>query len=171
MRIFVTRAEAPTDPETLWRELLKRGGASSTTPDSVKALNAHVKFDRPLEPGTVLLIPEATDLKANAGTPLRVDNIDEIRAETEAGFKATTSRVRGGFERIEADHAAVAAALKTAAAKRVIDSDPELKKQLQAAESRFKEEKKHAAEAESLLEEVRKLAMAEFAQLRKRLGD
>ena len=170
MRIFVTRADAPTDPETFWRELLKRGGASSATPDAVKAFNTHLKFDRPLAPGTAVLIPDAADLKANAGAPVRLDSLDEILADADEGFKAMTARARAGFARIEADHAAVAAALKPAAAKRLIDSDPELKKQIEAAEERFKEEKKRGAETAAQLEEVHKLAMEEFAQLRKRLG-
>lgn len=169
MRIFVTRADGTTDPDALWRELLKRPGTTATA-DAVKAFNAHVRFDRELPAGTVLLIPEAADLKAGAGTAVGVGDINQVIADVDTGLKATSSRARTGFEMRESDHAALAAALKGAASRRLIESDPELKKQLQSVEAGFKADKQRAHETQSQLAELERLAAEEFEKLRKLLG-
>ena len=61
-------------------------------------------------------------------------------------------------------------ALKSAAAKRLVESDPLLQKQLAAAEARFKADQKRAAETQEQLDEVQKFALAEFEKLQKMLG-
>jgi hypothetical protein len=168
MRIFVTRAGTPTDPDTLWRELLKRPGTRATA-EAVKAFNPHVRFDRELAPGTVLLIPDATDLKEGAGIAVTLGDINQIAADVADGLKTTVGRTRAGLARMQADHAAVATALKAAGSKRLIDSDPELKKQLQAVEARVKTDVTRATESASQLADLQKLAEEELGKLRKLL--
>jgi hypothetical protein len=169
MRIVMTSPDRATDPQTLWRELSSRPGGPSATPDLVKAFNPHLNFDQPLAAGSVLLIPDAADLKAGAGTAVGGDVLNEVFADVNAGLTATRKRVRDGFAQLEADHAAVASALKSAPSKRLVDSDPLLKKQLQSVDAQFKADQKRATETESQLAEAQKLAIQEFGRLRKLL--
>jgi hypothetical protein len=168
MRIFVTRAGSPTDPDTLWRELLK-GPDTRATAEAVKAFNTHVRFDRELAPGTVLLIPDAADLKEGAGTPATLGDINQVAADVAAGLKAMAGRTHAGLALLQANHAAVATALKSASSKRLIDSDPELKKQLESVEARVKTDVARATESASQLAELQKLAAEELSKLRKLL--
>jgi len=168
MRIFVTRAGTPTDPDTLWRELLKRPGTSATA-EAVKAFNTHVRFDRELAPGTVLLIPDAADLKEGAGTPVTLGDINQVADDVAEGLKVIAGRTGAGLARLQADHAAVATALKSAGSTRLIDSDPELKKQLQDIAARVKTDVTRATESASQLAELQKLAGEELGKLRKLL--
>ena len=170
MRFFVTRTDGPTEPQALFREILTRPGAASATPDLVKAVNPHLDFTRPLPAGSVLLIPNTADVKAGAGTTIGAEELGQVLADVDAGMTRVSERTRAGLEQLEGDRAAITAALKPAAAKRLVESDPEVKKQLEAAEARFKEEAKDAKEALSELAEVHKLALAEFGRLQKLLG-
>jgi hypothetical protein len=168
MRIFVTRAGTPTDPDALWRELLKRPDMRAAA-EAVKAFNPHVRFDRDLAPGTVLLIPDAADLKEGAGTAVTLGDINQVADDVAEGLKAMVGRTRAGLARMQADHAAVAAALKAAASKRLIDSDPELRKQLRAIEVRVKIDVTRATESASQLADLQELAGEELGKLRKLL--
>ena len=169
MRIYVTRGDGPTDPETLWRHLLTSTARTSGTRDLVKALNTHVDFDRDLAPGTTLLIPDAEDVRASVGTRVGTEAIDTVLGNLEAGLSAVMERTRTGLAQLEADHKAFASALKSAPAKRLIKRDPELQQQLQLADDAFKERRKRATEAQSELSEIATLGKAEFARLRKLL--
>jgi hypothetical protein len=170
MRFFVTRTDGPTEPQAVFREILTRPGVATATPDLVKAFNPHLDFTRPLPAGSVLLIPNTADVKAGAGTTIGAEELRQVLDDVDAGMTRVSERTRAGFEQLEGDRAAVAAALKPAAAKRLVESDPELKKQLDAAEASFKEEKKQASATEAQLAEVHKLAVEEFGRLRKLLG-
>ena len=90
--------------------------------------------------------------------------------EVRAGLQATIGRTRAGFARLETDHADVASALKSAASKRIVESDPALKQQLQATLAQVKTDEKRAADTQLQLAELQKLAQAEFAQMSKILG-
>ena len=117
------------------------------------------------KPGTDL----PPDLKAAAGTAAGGEELQAFVDEVDSGITAATKRLRTGYERLDADRSAIAAALKGAVVKRVIESDPILKKQLQAAEAQFKADQKRATEAQALLAEAQKLATKELAALQKLL--
>ena len=87
-----------------------------------------------------------------------------------AGLRAVNSRFATRVDDLKTDRAAVVAALKTAAVKRLVESDPALQKQLDASEAEFKREQKRITETQAQLSEVQKLALSEFAQLQKLLG-
>ena len=165
MRILKT-PNAKTDPQALWREILRQPGAASATPDLIKALNADVNFKRDIPANSVLLIPNAADLKEGAGKSVGTDELDALGVDIEAGLKAIVARASAGFKQAEADHAAIGAALKVAAAKRIVDSDPQVKALLESSEAQFKEDQKRAKETQGQLADVQKLASAEFARLR-----
>ncbi len=165
MRIFET-PEVAINPQRLWRELLSQPGAASATPDLVRAINRHVNLTGDVPANTVLLIPNAADLKAGAGTPVGAQELDELAGDIATGLKAIATRVAAGVKQAEADHAAVTSALKVATTKRLVESDPQVKKQLESADAAFKADQKHARDQHAQLAEIQKLALSEFARLR-----
>lgn len=167
MRIFVV-PKPDTDLQALSQQLLRRSGAGSATLDRLKALNPHVDFQR-LKAGTVLLVPDAADVKAGATTTVGGEEVRDFLEEIDSGIKAVVKHVRAGVERLDADRSAITSALKGAAARRVIDSDSILLKQLAAAGTQFKTDQKRAAEAQSQLADAHKLATKELAELQKLL--
>jgi hypothetical protein len=168
MRLFKT-SDAAIEPHVLWRELLTQPGAASATPDLIKALNSHVNLDQPIPPNTVLLIPDAADVKAGAGTGVGSDALDDFLADAEAAVKAMAASASAGFKQVEANHAAIGAAVRPAAVKRIIDSDPQVKKLLESADAQFKADQKLARDTQSQLADMQKRALNEFARLRKML--
>jgi hypothetical protein len=170
MRILKT-PDAAIDPQTLWRELLRQPGAASVTPELITALNADVNFKRNLPANSVLLIPDAADLKADVGTPVGADELDALLGDIEAALEAIVTRANAGFKKADTDRAAITAALKSPVAKRIVDGDPEVKKLLQSANAQFKADQKRARDTQSQLADMQKLASNEFARLRKILDD
>jgi len=158
-----------TDPQALTRQLLSKPGAASTTLEQLKAFNPHVDFQK-LAAGTVLLVPDTPDLKAGAAQTVGAEYIGELFDQVNTGIADAVKRVRTGATQVDADRTAIASAVKAAAMKRVIETDPELKKQLAAVDAQFKATQKQASETQSQLAELQKLAAAELAQLRKVLG-
>jgi hypothetical protein len=71
---------------------------------------------------------------------------------------------------LAADQRAVRDALKAAVAKRLVEGDPQLKKQLATAQARFEAEQKSVAKTRERLKEAAKTVEAEFARLQKLLG-
>ena len=167
MRIFITNAE--TNPQTLNEALVRRPGTTHTL-ERVMALNPQIADFKKLPAGTVLILPDAPDLKAGAGESLTGAGMDDVIADLGRGLKAVNSRIVNRVEQLESDRVAVAAALKTAAAKRLVESDPALAKRITAANAQFKAEQTAAAEKQAQLAEVQKAALVEFARLQKLLG-
>jgi hypothetical protein len=157
-------------PDAFWARVLLKPGAASATPDLIKALNAHIDFDRELPANAVLVIPDAADLKAGAGSPVGGDELHDFIASAEAALKAIGAGAAAAFKQADADHAAVAAALKPAAAKRLVESDPELKKRLDAADAQYKADQKRAKDTQSQITAMLKQAPAELERLRKMLA-
>jgi hypothetical protein len=168
MRIFITKTD--TDLQGLGASLLRRSNTASAALERIMALNPQIEDFQRLSAGTVLILPEGPEFKAGAGTAVSGEGFDAIAEELGRGMKAVESRADDRFAALRADHAEVSAAMKSAASRRLIESDPALKKQLQAAEVRFKADQKRAAETQEQLIEVQKFALAEFEKLQKMLG-
>ncbi|HEY2925279.1 hypothetical protein, partial [Piscinibacter sp.] len=78
--------------------------------------------------------------------------------------------VRSGHEALAAQRQEVAALLKSAAVRRLIESDPDLKQDLDAAVQVFKQDQQQAKEAEKTMQLLQEQAKAELAALAKLLG-
>ena len=168
MRIFITKTD--TDLAALSTTLLRKPADAGTALDRVRALNPHVEDFQRLAAGTVLILPDTPDIKAGAGTTIGADTVSDLASDLGSGLKAVNSRFANRVEDLKADRAAVVATVKTAAVKRLVESDPALAKQLEASDTEYKREQKRVAEAEVQLAEVQKIAVAEFARLQKLLG-
>jgi hypothetical protein len=167
MRIFIT--DKATDLATLVASLVRNTRATGATLERVKALNPQIADTQKLGANTVLILPESAELKPGAGEPAGGESLAALRARLHTGLRDVDSRTTRRSEALAAEHAAVRDALKAAAARHLVESDPQLKKQLAAAEARFKADQKRTAETQEQLDEVQKFALAEFEKLQKML--
>jgi seryl-tRNA(Sec) selenium transferase len=86
-----------------------------------------------------------------------------------ASVDAAASRVRGGYEALLTEQKEVAVVLKSAAVKRALETDPDLKLQIEAATQVFKQDQQRAKEAEQTLQTLQQ-AKDELGALAKLLG-
>jgi hypothetical protein len=168
MRIFITKTD--TDLQALSATLLRKPADAGVALERVRALNPQVEDFQKLAAGTVLILPDSPEIKATAGTALGTGNFSDLADDLGSGMKAVNSRFASRLDDLKSDRAGVTAVLKTAAVKRLVESDPALAKQLDAADAQFKREQKRIAETETQLAEVQKAALAEFARLQALLG-
>jgi hypothetical protein len=168
MRIFITRTD--TDLQRLGVSVLRRPAAGREALERIMALNPQIDDFQKLTAGTVLILPDGPEFKPHAGTALGGDGFGAIAGDLGSGMEALGSRADDRLAALRADRAGVVAALKSAASRRLVDGDPALKVQLEAAEASFSADQKAAAEAEERLAEVRKFALAEFEKLQKMLA-
>jgi hypothetical protein len=167
MRLIVIKE--PTDLSTLAGTLLRKGTPPDTvasTLDRVKALNPHVDPTR-LDAGTVLLLPDAPAIAGNVGNSPGRDAFKDFGTDVTAGFTAAARAVSASIDAVTSNRTAVAAVLKTAGVRRLIDSDPALKLQVDTATAQFDVEKQQATDAVKQFESLRKRATDELAVLAK----
>jgi vacuolar-type H+-ATPase subunit I/STV1 len=155
MRMFILKQGQ--DLQTLSSRL---GGSASIS--RLKALNPHLDLDR-LEPGTVLLVPDGIDDADSVAGAV----FDGLAGDVKEGLKAATARVRGTQAKSEALRKDVSAILKSAAFKRAVESDADLKKQTDAADARFKADQAKGKQTEESLSALEQLVNEELAVLGK----
>lgn len=130
----------------------------------LKAMNPHLDLDR-LEPGTVLLVPDGVEgAESVAG-----DAFDGLAGDLKEGLKAVKARVQHTRTRSESLQKDVSAILKSAAFKRAMEGDAELKAQAEAAELRLKAKRSTGKQTEESLSALEKLVDEELAVLAKLL--
>ena len=161
-----------TDKET---DLEKLAGSVARTPRAADAIRARLEalnpqFSKRIPRGSVVILPEGSDIKAGAGSPVRRTNLDELAERFKIGTRETAKRAGARLESLTAERTAARDSLKSVVAKRLVESDPQLQKQLAAAEAHFKAEQKRAAEASAQLADDAKLVEGELAKLHKLVG-
>ena len=168
MRIFIT--DKATDLATVVASLARDKRGAGAALERVKALNPQIADAQRLAPGTVLILPGSADFKPGAGEPAGGESLELLGALLNDGLRDLESRMTRGSDAVAADHAAVRDALKAAAARRLVESDPQLKKQLTAAEEGFKADQARASETRAQLAKAKRSALAEFEKLQKMFG-
>ena len=168
MRILIT--EKSMDLPALAASLARNARTANAALERVKALNPQIADAQTLAAGTVLILPDAPELNPGAGEPAGVESLADLGSRLRAGLRDLSARARQVDEQRAADHAAVRDAVKSAAAKRLIEGDPQLQQQLAAAEAQFKADQKLAAGMGAKMAAAAKLAEAEFAKLQNLLG-
>jgi hypothetical protein len=168
MRIFITEKE--TDLETLTSSLARTPRAAAAVRARVLALNPHLADAARIPTGGVLMLPDSPEFKAGLGSSVSGVGAGVIAGRFSAGARAQISRAAARLESLNSERASVRDALKSAAAKRLVENDPQLQKRLAAADLEFKAEQKRSAEVATQLRETAKLAEAEMAKLQKLLG-
>jgi hypothetical protein len=160
MRILIVRNAA--DIATL-----KAGGTPVLT--RLQALNPHVDLDR-LETGATLLLPDdAPADNATTKAPTE-DGFAGFVRQAEAGLKLSGERLKQTADTLSAERSAVTTAAKSAAVKRLLDSDTVLRTQLQAATDDAAQEQKQAQQAGKTVETLQQVMASELAALGKLIG-
>jgi hypothetical protein len=170
MRMLVIKQDA--DLESLSSHLLSvRLGSSQAKSalESLRALNPHADFTK-LSAGTVLLVPDEPTFKASASDSVPGKALADFEQLVHDGLNSATERLKAGKAARAAERADVTAVFKTAAVKRLLESDAELKQQVADATKGFKEDQQAAEQAEHALTVASKAASAALAAVRKVLG-
>jgi hypothetical protein len=165
MRMIVIKQG--TDLQALGARLL--GAAREGALQSLQRLNPHVDFKR-IEPGTVVLVPEQPGLREGESASVGGEAFGAFSEQARAALEATATRVRSGHEARLAQQKDVAAVLKSPALKRLLEADPDLKKELDAALQVFKDDQQAAKESEKLLKTLQDESAVELAALGKLIG-
>jgi hypothetical protein len=173
MRVIVinSRADAQTVASRLARERVGRPA------DEIEKLNPHVDFAR-IEPGTVILVPDrispagAGETEDDHDTDRSIQGraFDDLREQAASALDGGSARVRRGFDTLAAESKEVSALFKSAQVKRAMESDPELKAQVEAAAAVFKQDAADAKAAEQTLKSMKELTEKELEGLSKLLG-
>jgi hypothetical protein len=153
---------------TLLNGRLSDAQASSAL-ESLQAMNPHVDL-RNVAAGTVLLVPDAPGFKASATEPVAADAIGDFRKILLDNLNAAAGRMKAGNAARAEERAAVAGVQKTAAFKRIVERDPQLRQEMEDASNAGKEEQREAAQGEKAIDAAVKGATAELANLARLLG-
>lgn len=170
MRMLVIKQES--DLQSLKARLLDTKLSSDKADaamQSLQALNPHLDMKK-LTPGAILLIPDEPGFKAEATSAVAGEPIDELQQLVRSGVDSATAKLEHGNEARAAQRVELTAALKTAAVKRAIDSDPQLKQQAEDAAKASKADEEQSAKALQTLQAAGKGMQAELAKLAKLLG-
>lgn len=166
MRMFVIKQA--TDLQALSAKLLTTGAGKESALQNLQRLNPHVDFNR-LDAGTVLLVPDQPGVKTSESSSIGGEAFDAFHEQARASVDAAVTRVREGHDHLSAARTDVAAVLKTAALKRLLEADPDIKKALDEAAQVFKQDQQQAKESIAQLQAFQAQVNEELAQLAKLL--
>lgn len=135
----------------------------------VAELNPHVDLNKKkkIPPGTVLILPDEPGIKRGgkrAKSPTKL-TYEELGSTAAVGFEAMGEKVGKAVEAAAAERADLVAAMKSAIAKRQMESDPALNEQLGQALAASERRQKELKEAVVNLDVLRKAFVAEFDQM------
>lgn len=137
--------------------------------DSLQAVNPHADL-RNLRAGTVLFVPEAPGFKTAVSASPASGALGDFQQMVRSALAGAAEKLKAGNAAREDGRAAVAAVIRTAAIKRILDSDAELTKQAAEATKATAEDKDQDAQAERVLAAANKAALDKLAELGKLLS-
>ena len=167
MRMIVIKQG--TNLQALSTRLLAGGAGKEGALQSLQRLNPHVEDFAKIEAGTVLLVPDLPATRDGESTSISGEAFAVFREQVSEAVDAAVARVRSGYEALAAQRKDVTALLKTAAVKRMLEAEPDLRKQLDATTELFKQDQQRAKEAEKTLETLQE-ANHELRALAKLVG-
>ena len=170
MQLFIVQED--TTWPALGARLAQPGMPAAATLAKLRALNPHLDKTR-LVAGSMLLLPTVlTPPGSMAETTQSVGGsaFDGFSAEVNNGLGQAAQRVRAGASAVAADRASVSGALRAAAAKRVLDADPQLKQQVQDADAQFKADQTRTENAALQVEALQAQAREALAALARLVG-
>jgi hypothetical protein len=157
-----------SDLQSVGVKLLGEQAGTKRALDRLVALNPHVDFNR-IEAGTVLFVPDAPGVRDTSGS-VEGQAFGDLRDQLLASVDAASVRVRSGHEALSSQRQEITAVVKLAAVKRAIESDPELKAQVDAATQVFKQDQAQAKAADEALKAMKEQATAALAEIAKMLA-
>jgi|WetSurMetagenome_2_1015567.scaffolds.fasta_scaffold01265_2 hypothetical protein len=162
---FVTVKQG-TDLQALGATLLKAsaGANAAATLGRIEALNPHLDLQR-LAVGDVLLLPDTPDLDPGQTQSVGGSAFQGFSDEILRGLDRLTQRARAQTETLAANRAVVNGVLKMASVKRVIETDPQLSKQLAEVDAQSRVDQNAAQAAAKQVDALHQLAAAELDAL------
>jgi hypothetical protein len=153
------------------RDLKARFGrqASDKIVGEIARLNPHVNLEKRIESGTVLVLPDSASGRSSDSLSVEGQSFDELRKHVVSALDATASRVHSRHEALREEAKEIAAVLRSAAVKRALEGDPELKEHVRAATEIFKEDAARAKATETSLKKLKARAEKELYALGKLL--
>jgi hypothetical protein len=150
--------DAATLQDVIERVVDRRTADPAAVINRVAELNPHIDLSKKkkIPPGAVLILPDEPGIRRGDKKTESREKLayDALGSAVFAGFEAAAKRVGSTVEAAEAERAELVAAMKSAIAKRQMESDPALHKQLgealATAERRQKERKEAAANLDAL---------------------
>ena len=167
MRMIVIKQG--TDLQALGTRLFGSTAREDNGLQHLQRLNPHIDFKK-IEAGTVLFVPDQPGLKKGETNSVSGLVFDEFRAQVSDSIDASATRVREGFARLADERQEINAVLKSAAIKRLLEADPDLKPQLEAALQIFKQDQQDAKNIEKTLKTLQQDALAQLVEVGKLLG-
>lgn len=144
-------------------------GAQADAAAHLKAVNPHLDPDK-ISAGTVVLVPDTPGFKAAAASAIQSQPFGDFRKMVADALDAAAEKMKSGNGARAAERDDVAAAVKSAAFKRLTANDPDVQKQAGAALKAADQEAADDKEAEDTLAKVSKAALTALDQLAKIVG-
>ncbi|MEP7102058.1 MAG: hypothetical protein ABI781_16235 [Burkholderiales bacterium] len=167
MRMIVI--DKGTDLSELTTRLLGSAGASDSAVQNLQRLNPHLDLNR-LTPGAVVLVPDQPGLREGESASVGGESFASFAQAAGAALELAAKRVRSGHDARLAEQKDVQAPLKSPVLKRVLESDPDLKKQLDTLAQGFKDDQQAAKDSDTAMKTLLGASAAEFATLAKLLA-
>lgn len=108
--------------------------------ESLQALNPHADFQH-LDAGTVLFVPDAPAFNAGESEAIVDDAIQVLERIAKSGLDAALTRSKQAAAERVAAGADIAKTLKSAAFKRIVETDPDLGREVESATAAIKAQK------------------------------
>jgi hypothetical protein len=171
MRMFVIKQE--TDVGDLTARLLGarvNAGQRESALEALRRANPHVDLQN-LRQGTVLLLPNTPAFKASAGTSVFEHAVDDFADLVKTGLDAAFERANAAREQRVAENTEISKTLKTAAFKRALENDPELRREGESAAEELKKDSEESVQSVKLIGETRDRALDALKKLSGTLRD
>jgi hypothetical protein len=165
MRVMIVNED--TDLARIGEQLLraKTGVEQSRAAlEALQAANPHVSAKK-IRAGTVLLVPDAASFKVSLSEPLGGEALGELQQLVRNGLDAAATKLGDGNASRASARADVAAALRSAAVKRLAGDDAELAQQIDAAIKGFKADEQSERDAEQAFATLSRDALAAIKSL------
>jgi len=137
--------------------------------EQIQQLNPHLDVKN-IKKGTVVLVPDAPGERDTETRSVQGDAFADLRSQVDTALEASRARVRRGYGALNDSAKEVTAVLKSAAVKRALEAQPDLKEQAEAATRVFKQDAADAKAAEQTLKEIGDRFEQELEALAKLLG-
>ena len=135
----------------------------------LEAVNPHVDPNK-ISAGTVVLVPDTPGFKAAAASSIQSQPFGDFSTMVAGALGAAAESMKTGNAARAAERAGVAAAVKSAAFKRLTANDPDVVKQAEEALKAADKEAADDKQAEATLAAVSKAGLAALEQLAKIVG-
>ena len=167
MRLIVV--DERTDLEGLRKRLVGGKAVTEGALERLKSLNPHLNLEK-IPAGSVLLVPDLPGLRKGETTSVAGDPFAALSETFLAAVDAAIARARDGAKALLSEQKEVSAVVKSAAFRRALEADPELREQVETAAQVFKQDQEEAKASGETLKALRQEAGAELAALAKLLG-